>query len=113
MIFDLRTYTIRIGAMREFLELYACEGLEVQTRHLGPPVSYCTTEVGELSQVVHLWQYTDMADRERRRAALEADPRWLAYRTRSASQGHLVRQQNTLLKAVDFSALQPSPKSAP
>ena len=106
MIFDLRTYTIRIGAMHDFLELYAREGLEPQTQHLGPPVGYCTTEVGELSQVVHFWQYADMADRERRRAALESDPRWLAYRAKSSSQGHVVRQENTLLKAVDFRAFQ-------
>jgi len=104
MIVDLRTYSIQIGSMRGFLELYAREGLAVQTQHLGAPLGYYTTEVGELGQVVHLWQYTDMADRERRRAALEADPRWLAYRSKSSSRGHVVRQVNTILKEVDFAA---------
>ena len=104
MIVDLRTYSIKIGALRAFLELYAREGLAVQTQHLGAPLGYYTTEVGELAQVVHLWQYADMADRERRRAALESDPRWLAYRTKSSSQGHVVRQVNSILKEVDFSA---------
>ena len=104
MIVDLRTYSIRIGAMRDFLELYAREGLAVQTQHLGAPLGYYTTEVGELAQVVHLWGYADMADRERRRAALEADPRWLAYRNKSSGQGHVVRQVNTILKEVDFAA---------
>lgn len=104
MIIDQRTYTIRIGAMREFLSLYAKEGLAVQTRHLGPPLGYCTTEVGDLNQVVHLWQYTDMADRERRRAALEADPQWLAYRSKAGALGQVVDQTNTLLKTVDFAA---------
>jgi hypothetical protein len=113
MIVEMRTYSIQIGAMRDFLELYAREGLAVQTQHLGPPLGYYTGEVGELSQVVHLWQYTDMADRERRRAALESDPRWLAYRTRSSSQGHVVRQVNTILKEVDLAAFAARPASAP
>lgn len=108
MIVDLRTYTIRIGAMREFLALYASEGLPVQTQHLGAPLGYYTTEVGELGQVVHLWGYADMADRERRRAALEADPRWLAYRGKAASLGQVARQVNSILKAVDFTAFAPS-----
>lgn len=105
MIIDLRTYTIRIGAMRDFLALYAREGQAVQAQHLGAPLGYCTTEIGELSQVVHFWRYADLSELERRRAALEADPRWLAYRTKSASQGHLVRQENKILKSVDFDAL--------
>ena len=50
MLIDLRTYTLKIGAVRDFLELYAAEGLAVQTAHLGPPLGYCTTEVGELTQ---------------------------------------------------------------
>lgn len=113
MIIDLRTYTIRIGAMRDFLALYAREGQEVQTRHLGPAMGYCTTETGELNQVVHFWQYADMADRERRRATLEADPQWLAYRIKSLSQGQVVRQENRILTAVDFSAFLPAEGSVP
>ena len=46
MLIDLRTYTLKIGAVRDFLELYAAEGLAVQTAHLGPPLGYYTTEVG-------------------------------------------------------------------
>ena len=104
MLIDLRTYTLKIGSVRDFLALYAAEGLAVQSAHLGSPLGYYTTEVGELSQLVHLWQYQDMADRERRRAALEADPRWLAYRSKSSARGHVVRQQNSLLQTVDFAA---------
>lgn len=103
MIVDQRTYTIQIGMLRDFLALYAAEGLAVQTEHLGPPLGYYTTEVGDVNQVVHVWQYTDMADRERRRAQLEADPRWLAYRRKAGAAGQVIRQHNTLLKTVDFS----------
>lgn len=104
MIVDQRTYTLQIGMLRDFLALYAAEGLAVQAEHLGPPLGYFTTEVGDLNQVVHLWAYTDMADRERRRAQLDADPRWQAYRRKASAAGQVLRQTNALLKAVDFSA---------
>ncbi len=107
MIVDQRTYTLQMGMLKDFLTLYAAEGWAVQTEHLGLPIGYYTTEVGDLNQVVHLWSYADMADRERRRANLESDPRWLAYRRKAA--GQVVQQRNTLLKAVDFSAYAPAP----
>ncbi|NYT69708.1 NIPSNAP family protein [Pusillimonas noertemannii] len=109
MIVDHRTYIIRTGLMRDFLALYAAEGLAVQTEHLGTPLGYYTTEVGELNQVVHLWAYTDMADRQRRRAALEADPRWLAYRRKAAAAGQVLRQSNAILQQVDFTAFASKP----
>src|SRR5690606_3588350 len=94
----------QIGLMRDFLALYAAEGRAAQIEHLGEPVGYYTSEVGDLNQVVHLWAYADMADRERRRAALESDPRWLAYRRKAAAAGHVLQQRNALLKQVDFTA---------
>ena len=108
MIVDQRTYTMQIGMVREFLALYAAEGRAVQIEHLGPPAGYYTTEVGDVNQVVHLWQYADLADRDRRRAALEADPRWLAYRRKAGAAGHVLKQHNTILKVVNFAALTPT-----
>lgn len=104
MLIDLRTYTLRVGTVRDFLSMYARDGLEVQRRHLGTPLGYYTTEVGDINEVVHIWQYTDAADRERRRCALEADPQWLAYRRAAASENQVIKQTNVLLKSVDFSA---------
>lgn len=109
MIVDHRTYTIPVGLMRDFLSLYAAEGRAVQVRHLGEPLGYFTTDVGELTQVVHLWRYDDLADRDRRRAALEADPQWLAYRAKASKLGHVTRQVNSILRAVDFAAMQAPP----
>ncbi|MDM0017491.1 NIPSNAP family protein [Variovorax saccharolyticus] len=105
MIVDLRTYTLGIGAVPAFLQRYAREGLPAQKRHLGPPLGYYTTEVGTLSQVVHLWQYENMADREQRRRALEDDAQWRAYKARSLADGHVIRQENTILNAVNLAAL--------
>lgn len=105
MIVDLRTYTMVPGRLKAFLTLYEAEGLPVQLRHLGPPVGYFTTEIGTHNQVVHLWGYQSLADREQRREAMEADPEWVAYRKKSAESGNVQYQENKILKSVSFSPL--------
>lgn len=79
VLLDLRIYTLATGKLREYLDLYAREGLPVQVRHLGRPFGYFVSETGPQDQVVHLWAYASAADRERRRAGLAADPAWLAF----------------------------------
>jgi hypothetical protein len=78
MIVEMRTYTLKVGKVNEYLALYRAEGFEPQSRHLGQPYGYYATETGELNQLVHMWAYEDMNDRTTRRAALYGDPQWQA-----------------------------------
>ena len=105
MIVDMRTYTMVPGRLKPFLELYEAEALPIQIRHLGKLIGYFTTEIGTQNQVVHLWGYESMADRERRRNAMEADPAWTAYRQKSSASGNVQYQENKILKSVSFSPL--------
>lgn len=105
MIVDLRTYTLTHGRVSAYLKLYESEGLPVQVRHLGKPIGYFVTEVGPLNQVVHLWGYESMADRERKRAALAADPEWVGYLKKSGESGNVQHQENKILKSTSFSPL--------
>ena len=105
MIFDLRTYTMVPGRLKPFLTLYEAEGLPVQVRHQGQPIGYFVTEIGTNNQVVHLWAYDSLADRERKRAALDADPEWIAYRAKSAATGNVQHQENKILKSAPFSPM--------
>ncbi|HEY5210652.1 MAG TPA: NIPSNAP family protein [Stellaceae bacterium] len=82
MIIDERTYTIHIGKIPDYLNLYQAEGLEIQSRTLGHLIGYFVTEIGALSTVVHLWAYDSLEERTRRRAALGKDPAWQAYLAR-------------------------------
>ena len=79
MFVELRTYTFHPGKLPEFLRAYEEEGLEVQKRILGNMVGYYTTEIGMMNQVVHMWGYDDLKEREVRRAALAADKTWRGY----------------------------------
>ena len=102
MLFDMRTYNCRPGTAKRHLGLYASEGLEVQTRHLGQPFFYAITETGQLNSFVHIWAFSSAADREQRRSALQADPLWQAYLDKSAAAGFILSQENRLLTPAAF-----------
>jgi hypothetical protein len=105
MIIDLRTYTLSPGLLPDFLEKYEAEGLPIQKEYLGLPIGYFYTEIGALNQVVHMWGYENLADREQKRGKMEADPRWWDYRNRMTPFGHLSLQENKILKPARFSPL--------
>ena len=102
MIFDHRTYTLKAGMVRAHLAQYEEFGMKAQMRHLGNPVLYATTEVGDVNSYVHVWVYKDLADRTAKRAAMWADPEWLDYVKRSQELGALVKQENKILVAAPF-----------
>ncbi|MEL6373713.1 MAG: NIPSNAP family protein [Pseudomonadota bacterium] len=102
MLIDVRTYTCKPGTLKAHLDLYAAHGKGPQSKHLGQPLAYMITETGNPNQYVHIWVYESAGDREARRAAMWADPDWLAYTKMSAELGALIAQENKLMKPVDF-----------
>ena len=100
MIVDHRTYTIPHGRMKEYLQRYETI-LPVQRRHLGLYIGCFVSEIGPLNQVIHLWGFASMADREARRARLEQDPEWRAFLEKNA--GPFTAQETKILRATSFS----------
>ena len=101
MIAEMRTYTLYPGKVGPYMALYEAEGLAVQTRILGRLLGYYSTEIGDVNQVVHLWAYDSFEERLKRRAALFADPTWLAYIPKIV--GMLVTQESKILNPARFS----------
>lgn len=102
MLYDVRTYTCRAGTIKKHLALYAEHGYAVQSRHLGKPLAYLQTETGNVNSYLHIWVYQDAADRDACRKALQKDPEWATYLSKSADAGFLISQQNTLMTEVPF-----------
>jgi hypothetical protein len=103
MIVEMRTYTTAPGRAAEYLQLYEKLALPLQNRHLGGLIGFYVTELGPLNQVVHLWRYDSFADREARRAKLEADPGWADYRAALKPLNAIVSQESKILKPTSFS----------
>lgn len=102
MIVEQRTYRVRAGTVRDYLRTYEHEGgLELQKKYLGRLVGYFNTEFGAVNEIVHLWAYDDLNDREKRRAALSADPKWQEYAPKIFQ--FIETQESKILKPASFS----------
>jgi hypothetical protein len=75
----MRTYDLKAGRLDDFLSFYEKNGLAIQRRVLGGLLCYLVSDIGPLNQVVHLWRYASLSDRERRRRKLLAEPGWASY----------------------------------
>lgn len=102
MIYDHRTYVCRPGTIKQQLALYEAHGWDVQRKHLGEPVLYAMTETGNVNAYTHVWSYENAGERERKRAAMQADPQWQEYMRLSAEAGNLVSQENKILMPTPF-----------
>lgn len=103
MILEERDYRLVQGMTGAFLHAYETLGLPVQRRHLGEPVGFFTTDIGELNHVISMWRYDDYTDRSIRRAAMLADPDWPDYL--AAIKGMIEVQNIRILTPVPFSPL--------
>lgn len=100
MIVDVRTYTMHPGQLPAMLSSYGKNGYPVQKKHLGACLGWFIAEVGVLNRVVHIWQYEDIADREKRRGAMAADPAWSAFL--AEGRGRAQTQDNKIMKPGPF-----------
>lgn len=100
MIVDHRTYNVKLGKLNEYLKLYETEALPLQLKYLGHCVGwYVSNDIGPLSQIVHMWAYISLADREERRARLAADPAWPKF----------LEKAMQLLDSMENKILRPAP----
>lgn len=99
MIVEMRTYTLRPGMVAEYLRMFRAGGAETQSRILGDLIGLYTAETGDANQIVYLWGYDSLEERDRRRAELYADPDWLAYIPQVRE--FVVTQESRILRLTD------------
>ena len=103
MIYEMRTYRMKVGSVPAYLKLVEEGGIEVQKGHLGELVGYFSSEIGPLNEIVHVWAYADLADRAERRARLAVDPRWREFLPKI--QSLIETMENKILLPAPFSPL--------
>ena len=103
MIVEQRDYHVITGKLNELVKLYETEGIELQKTYLGNLVGVFTTDIGALSTYTSLWRYDNFAERDDRRARLQADERWRAFLARIQPLIHT--QQNRILVPTSFSPI--------
>lgn len=99
----MRTYSLVPGGVGKWLALYEAKGLRIHTEILGRLVGYFTSEFGDVNEIIHLWAYESIEDRERRRAALNANAEWRSFL--DAALPLIRSQQIRILKGTSFSPI--------
>jgi len=79
MFFEIRTYRLKNGGIPEYLKVVGETGIAIQKKHLGNLVGYFSSEIGPINEIVHIWSFESLDDRQARRARLAADPDWQAF----------------------------------
>lgn len=103
MIYEMRTYQLKVGVLARYLEQFERVGLPVLNRYC-TLLGYWTIDTGRLNRVVHIWQYDSHEQRQQARARVWADPEWI--------EGYIPlalplveAQESLLLSAAPFSPI--------
>jgi hypothetical protein len=99
MIYELRTYTVKQGTVAEVAKISGTLGRDIRKDDYGKLEGFWITEIGPLNQVMHLWSYESVSERQRLRGELAKNARWTAEYL-PLTRPHLVRQDNRLLNVV-------------
>lgn len=103
MIYEMRTYTLKPGTAKQYMDHFRDFGLPILSRY-ATLIGYWYTDIGELNQLVHIWAYDSLDQRARNRATLSQDAEWKEKFLPKAA-GMLDRQENKILLPADFSPL--------
>jgi hypothetical protein len=76
MIYELRTYTVKPGAVGDMVKAASTVSREIRKDDYGRLEGYWVTEIGPLNQVMHLWSFSDFNERARLRGELARNARW-------------------------------------
>ena len=103
MILEVRTYRVLPDKLGRWLALWESAALPVQSEIMGGFLGMYLTDIGPVNEVVHLWRFESLADREGRRARLEADPRWADYKGRIETLGPITEMTSRIVRPTKFS----------
>jgi len=104
MILELRTYHCAPGRVPALQERFSRHTLGFFEKHGIRPLCFWTTIIGRSNhELSYLLKWDDMAERETKWAAFQADPQWIARRTESEAEKIIVeRIENQFLAPAAF-----------
>ncbi|MCK2122712.1 MULTISPECIES: NIPSNAP family protein [Pseudomonas] len=76
---------------------------EYQSEALGNLIGYFQPQTGDLNRVIHLWGFESLEDRNSRRAALSANPKWREFLGKAG--GFVTAQHAEILSGASFSPI--------
>ena len=74
MIHEFRTYWVRAGKLDDVIQRFG-EGYDTR-KDIKPITAFWYTEIGELNQIIQVWSWEDMAERDQVRVVVNKLPTW-------------------------------------
>lgn len=106
MIYEMRTYDLKPRSLPKVLERWTAT-IEYR-KTLSPLAAFWYTEIGPLNQIIHVWPYKDLEERNRIRAEAVASGKWPP----KASE-HIVNMRSDIMMPWPGSPALPSGKHGP
>jgi len=107
MIYEVRVYRCVPGRLPALLNRFANITLKLWDKHGIKQAGFWTTLVGESNQdLTYLLAWESLADRDKKWAAFQADPEWIAKRAETEKDGAIVATvSNLILQPTSFSSV--------
>ncbi len=107
MIHELRVYRCVPGRLPNLLARFQNHTLRIWAKHGIRQAGFWTTLVGESNQdLTYLVEWDNLAEREAKWAAFQADPEWIAARAETEKDGAIVLNvSNQILLPTAFSSV--------
>ncbi|KAI6654872.1 hypothetical protein LOD99_2751 [Oopsacas minuta] len=96
-IYEFRQYSIRPDSLTKFIQL-SKEQFHLRLSH-SKLVGYFTVELGDLSKVLHIWEYDSFEHRRRVREELSKDVTWITQYVKPAFP-LITGQTNAVLRRI-------------
>ena len=107
MIYEIRVYRCVPGRLPALLNRFSTITLKLWEKHGIKQAGFWTTLVGESNQdLTYLLAWESLADRDKKWAAFQADPEWIAKRAETEKDGAIVANvSNQFLSPTAFSSV--------
>ena len=107
MIYEIRVYRCVPGRLPALLNRFANITLKIWEKHGIKQAGFFTTLIGTSNQeLTYFLAWDSLADREKKWAAFQTDPDWLAGRAASEADGQIIDNiVSQLLVPTPFSAV--------
>ena len=107
MIYEMRVYEAALGKMEALHKHFADDVTRFFEKHGMRAIGYWTDIVGTSNRLTYILAFEDLADRERKFAALRSDPEWKKSLLESERDGPTVAGfSNTIMRPTPYSPLQ-------
>jgi NIPSNAP len=107
MIYELRVYHCLPGRLSALVKRFETKTLAIWEKHGFRQGGFWTVVVGESNHDLYYFlKWESLAEREKKMAAFQTDPEWLAVRAETERDGQLVASiTNAILQPTPFSSV--------